>query len=337
MKIVIDADYLAYLAASVCESRSVICKHAKGSTKEFKNRTEFKKWIADLNLKREEENKSKFELEEFTFEDIQTTDDPKFGFKVIDSKIKSILASCGYNEFTDSFHLYLGAGETFRHKLSTLLEYKGNRANLIKPVYLPQMRAYLQSKHDAEVITDREADDEVNIIGVSDYIEWKRTGDDDYKTIVVSIDKDARAGPMWLFNPDKDNAPRLIEGFGKLWLDAKGKVTGEGRLWGGFQILYGDDVDNYRSTCCTNVKFGPKGAYALLKDCKDDTEMWQAIVLQYKTWYPKPLTVTGWRGNKLKVDWLYILQEVTAMATMLTSVDMQVDIKKILDNQGVKY
>jgi hypothetical protein len=120
-------------------------------------------------------------------------------------------------------------------------------------------------------------------------VQWQATHDDDDKTIVVSVDKDAKRGPGWLFNPDKDDAPRLIEGFGELSLVKRGKlntVDGYGRLFGYWQVAYGDPVDNYYANSASHLPWGPMNAYKALKDCKSDEEALKALIAVYRHLYP---------------------------------------------------
>ena len=66
----------------------------------------------------------------------------------------------------------------------------------------------------------------MSIATIEGYKKWKKSGDDEDILIAVAVDKDAKQTEGWHFNPDKDESPRLIEGFGKLWLTEKGDVDG---------------------------------------------------------------------------------------------------------------
>jgi hypothetical protein len=56
----------------------------------------------------------------------------------------------------------------------------------------------------------------------------------------------------------------------------------------------------------------------------------------FKELYPEPKIVTGWRGDKIEVDWLYVMQEMFTMAHMLRSENDSVDIKSVLDKLEVE-
>ena len=77
----------------------------------------------------------------------------------------------------------LSGPDNFRDTLATVVPYKGNRSDTVKPHWYQQIRNYLTDEHDAEVITGREADDECSIL----QLEYAKEGVD---SVICSIDKD---------------------------------------------------------------------------------------------------------------------------------------------------
>jgi hypothetical protein len=318
----IDADYIKYTASAAGEKRSIIVTHkSSGRVKEFNNRTEFwghhsKKaggWLAEINKDRT----SPFLIDEFSIEDVQTPEP----IQNILHTTKLMYESCYKALGTTKHKGYVGEGDSFRVGRSTLVEYKSNRKELLKPVHLEATSDYLINKLKCEVVTGIEADDQLVI--------------DAYKKsnfIITGVDKDYLGQPIKFFNVNK---PELgIQNgnqFGKLWLDDKGEVRGIGRMFLYFQVCYGDDSDIYWANSATKTKWGQKSAYKALVNATNDKEAWEALIDVYKKLYPEPFLFKGWRGDEFEVDWKYVLQENFDMARMLrTKDDYVVRVENIL-------
>jgi DNA polymerase-1 len=121
----------------------------------------------------------------------------------------------------------------FRH--SVLPSYKGNRKDLAKPVLLADMKQYLADNYETYKRPGLEADDVMGILATHPGL-WELG-----KRIIVSIDKDMRQIPGWLFNPDKDHKAKLI-------------TKEEGDKWHMVQTLAGDPTDGY--TGCPGAGYG---------------------------------------------------------------------------------
>jgi hypothetical protein len=85
------------------------------------------------------------------------------------------------------------------------------------------------------------------------------------------------------------------------------------------------------------VKWADMSAYNVLKDAKNDKEALEAMVRGYKTLYPAPKTVKGWRGEDIDIDWLYVMRENFTLARMLRWEDDKVDVLDVMDKLGVKF
>jgi 5'-3' exonuclease len=58
---------------------------------------------------------------------------------------------------SDTYKLYIGGSDNFRYKIYP--EYKANRLDKPKPEYLQDVRAFLVSEWNAEIVNGMEADD----------------------------------------------------------------------------------------------------------------------------------------------------------------------------------
>lgn len=304
---VIDMDAIKYAAAAVGEKRTILVTHKdSGREMEFKNRTEFygrnKKegWLG----KRNENRTSPFEVNEFEITDIQVPEPVENALFVAKSSLEKTKKAIGVKEHVG----FVGEGESFRVEVSTILKYKGQRANMLRPVHLDAVSDYLVTRLGAKVVTGIEADDACVI---------ECYGTDN---VLCAIDKDAYGTPSRVFNPNHpEDGIVECDTFGKLWLNDKGQVKGYGRIFFYFQVANGDSIDNYKANSASKIKWAEKSAYNALKDCTNDVEARKALVGVYQHLYPDPQQVKGWRGDMIEVDWLYMLTENFNMARMMTS------------------
>ena len=330
---IIDLDFVKYAIASVGDQRTIEVTHLpSGKKKSFNTRTEFyghhsKKaggWLGDANKSRIEQGKKSFGLDEFSIEDKQDISEPIENIlhsakMMVDTSLEKSGAS-GYKAFS-------GKGSSFRLELSTLLEYKGNRNSMVKPLQLDEVTEYLNHRYNAEVITHYEVDD---IVTMETY--------KDKNAFILGVDKDYYGAGTRFFNVNKPEEGIIdCSGFGKLWEDDKKKIRGYGRLFKYFQVLSQDTSDNYAANCFSEKKWADKSAYKALKDCKDDTEAFIALRDSFQLLYPEPKIVTGWRGDEIEIDWLYVMQECFNMAHMLRFKDDFINVKITMLKLGVDY
>lgn len=356
MRLCFDIDFIIFAAASVMEEDFIVVKSEKhGIVKEFPTRTAFyghwkKKeggWLAgQTNLAGEK----LYKVEDFIIEDgkrlrefrIKSQDDGPDTFlsplkgakKLIDDQIASLCKTLG----ADTYFGFTGRGEVFRHKVATLLPYKGQRSE-VKPLLLEQLKDYVIDRHNITLVTEQEADDHVNMAVLAGYKEWLKYGkDDSYKVCGIEVDKDSKQCDGFHHNPNRDavGVMREISGFGGLWLDEKGDVDGCGRMWLYYQIAAGDVADNYKPNCFSDVKYGDKGAYNDLKDATTDKEAFTELVAIFKRLYPEAKTVEGCKGP-VKIDAMYVMQEMAVLALMLRKPGDTIDVKAVCDKLGVSY
>lgn len=324
---VLDLDLYKYHAAAAGETRSVLVTHkASGREKEYQTRTEFYgDWrkkdggaLAVINKGRT----SPFEWEEFEYTDIQRPEPIENILHTAKTMVEKDLKASG----ASSYKAFLGKGESFRVELSTLLKYK-DREHLLKPLALDEVTDYLERKFNAEIITGIENDDAVVI---------ECYGSKNKFAIIE--DKDFWGSPIKVW--DRNQQERGIvdcNKFGKLFLDDKNKVRGEGRLFFYYQMCSEDLTDNYKANCFSDVRWGAKSAYKALVDCKDDVEAWNKMKEVFLLLYPEPKTVLGWRNDPIEITWDYVLNEMFMMARMLKKRDENINAYDVMDKLGVKY
>lgn len=325
---IIDLDYVKYASASVGEKRSIIVTHkASGRQKEFATRTEFwgrdkahsGGWLGDLNSKRD----SPFAVDEFEIVDLQTPEPIDHVLHIAKTQVENDLKRLG----TDKYKAFLGKGESFRVELSTLLKYKDNRKEMLRPLHMDAVTEYLERKFKAEIVTGIEADDAC-------VIECQ----DNKNAVIQGLDKDYYGQNCRFFNVNRpDEGIQECNKFGKLWLDDKNDVRGIGRMHLYWQICSNDTSDNYAANCFSDKKWAGKSAYKALVDCKNDVEAWNKMKQVFQLLYPERKIVLGWRNEPIEVTWDYVLNEMFMMARMLKFEGESLNAYDVMDKMGVGY
>lgn len=353
-KLVMDYDPILYECGFIGETRHVQVVHKQsGDEYEFPNRTAFyghwsKKaggWLAEYNAGKTTPRTA----DEFVYTDIQTPEPIENCLHTMKRIIQGLKEVCA----ADRYYGYSGRGDPDRVEISTVLKYKGNREGTLRPVHLPELKDYLIKNHACKIVTGIEADDACSIDLYEGYQKWKKTKSDDDKVVLAYVDKDYLQCAGHLYNTNEQDGIDTHEGFGWLNINEKGTVKGRGRMWLYHQVMNGDSADNYKANSASKMKWGEKSSYAVLKDAKNDKEAFEALVKGYKTLYPQPKKIVGWRGYEdpkdmkilkpdskdfeIEVDWLYMLQENMTLAFMLRWLDDKIDVRKTMDKLGVEY
>lgn len=328
MRAVFDADMIKFRAAALAEDRSIQVVHNQsGDEYTFATRTDFygthwKKdggWLAKYN----QGAFSPRLPEEFTITDVQTPKPFGFARQAVDTQIESVLYKLG----ADSYYGYVGKGDSFRVEYSTILKYKSNRSGMLRPIHLDRVAEYLIKHHNCSYQEHFEVDDRV----VSDW--YAKEAD-----VVVMTEKDGYGTGVLLFDPDNMDTPLDTSGLGRLYINGKKKVKGHGRKWKYQQCMSQDDSDFYKANCASDVKWGEKSAFQLLDPCKTDKECFEALVKGFKTLYPDPKVITGWRGDEIEIDWLYVMNECLNLCHIHRHLDGDfLDTKSILTKLGVEF
>lgn len=325
---IIDLDYVKYSAASVGEKRSIIVVHkSSGREKEFNTRTEFYGrdkaksggWLGELNAKRE----SPFTVDEFEIIDVQTPEPVDHVLQIAKTQVENDLKKLG----TNKYKAFLGKGESFRVELSTLLKYKDNRKDMLRPLHMDAVTEYLGRKFKADVVESLEVDDHCVIEAYGNP-----------NNVIQGLDKDYYGQPVRFFNVNRPEEGIIdCEQFGKLWLTDKGDVRGVGRLHLAWQIASNDTSDNYAANCFSDIKWAGKSAYKALVDCTTDTETWNKLKEVFQHLYPEEKTVLGWRNEPINITWDYVLNECFMMGRMVKVPGENINAYDVMDKLGVSY
>lgn len=335
-RLVFDFDSIKFKAACAAEERSVLVTHKQsGDSWEFKTRTEFhgRDKKSNFLLEYSQQKDDLFTVDDFVFEDKQRLRSFIKHQDIVDSLIGGICKTLSCKDY----YGYLGRGASFREAMSHMKQYKGQRSELVKPLLIDKVADYISKQHKGKFVEGLESDDWVSIDSQNAFDKWKKSKSDDDKLVLLSVDKDSRTHPGWLFNYDTMTSPLKVDGFGKLYEENEGTPNGWGRIFFYYFILNGDMADNYSPTALCNVRYGKKSAYKDLKDCKTDKEALQSVVNRYKTWYPSPVDFISWRGEQMTYSWLDVMQEIWDMAFMLKYEGQRIVVKYVLDKVGVNY
>lgn len=332
---IIDADMIKYGAAFAGQKSSIVVTHPTLNIHEtFGTRTDFyghyaKKaggWLADYNKGKD----SPILPSEFTIEDV-----------VVPEPIQNVLHTTklmyeGMHNCIDTkkHKGFIGKGDSFRLERSTLLKYKDRPAP--KPIHIDAVTDYLEHRLKCEVVTYEETDERVTQ-------ECYRQPNN----VAIGEDKDYYGQPNRFFNVNKPQEGIIdCDCFGKLWLEEKinkkGKVEtfvrGFGRMWLYQQTLSGDDVDNFKANCFSDIGWAEKSAYQHLVGAVNDKEALAKLVEGFKLLYPEPKKVIGWRGDELDIDWMYVMQECFTMARMRKiKGESEVILSEVLTKLGIDY
>lgn len=329
---VVDTDFILHAVACAGEKRYVDVIHkASGRKLRVDNKTQFYgSWqrkdggiLAEINRAKGKN----WTWEDFEYIDVQEPEPLENVLHSAKVMFESVVKRAGCSKYK----AFIGDGKpTFRNELATILEYKGNRKDLISPIYKDEVRDYLVRKFKVVTVSGIEADDAC-------IIEAFKKKDH----VVIAVDKDTGGNAVNWFNPNhEEDGVVNCDQFGKLWLNNKNEVRGIGRLFFYYQCAYGDDVDNYRANSASDKRWGSKSAYKALVGCQNDKEALEALVGVYKSLYPEPKMITGWRGDEFEIDWLYVASENWQLARMLRSMDEltnRIELEDVLCKVGVKY
>jgi hypothetical protein len=185
----------------------------------------------------------------------------RIGFASENEPESIAMARC--SEFIEDLILFNGFGEyqgyltgktNFRNEIAVTAPYKGNRKSA-KPKHYQLLRDYMESAWDFTMIEDQEADD---AIGIAAY--EMEVGE--YCICSIDKDLDMLRGDHYNFVKDERYFITEEEGIKNFYK----------------QLLMGDRVDNI-----IGIKgIGTVKAERLLKECKNENEMYLAILEAYE-------------------------------------------------------
>lgn len=170
----------------------------------------------------------------------------------VDELIDTIIEDTEF--ISTDYQVYLTGKGNFRFDIAKTLEYKGNRKDAVKPIYLQHIRDYLTTKYEATVSEGEEADDLIAIAAT-------KIG---MKAVVASIDKDMLQIPCFHYNLTRRE------------LSAVGEFDGLKFFY--TQILTGDKADNIKGL----HRCGPVKAGKILAECDTEMKLWDACLEAYE-------------------------------------------------------
>jgi hypothetical protein len=167
------------------------------------------------------------------------------------SRLTQLLFDIVYEKLkADDYKAWITGKGNYRFELAKTQPYKGNRKDMEKPPHYEALREHLLRL--GAVMTDGdEADDAVAEASVEGG--W-----------IVHVDKDLNQLQGWHYNPVKDEKYYVTEEDGH-----RSFYT---------QLLTGDRIDNILGL----DGIGPKKAEKILKDCKTELEMYEAVKAVYE-------------------------------------------------------
>lgn len=319
--LLVDGDTLCFRSAAAAETRTVDVIHKRsGRSKIFTTRTAFKEYLKEIGFEYKEED--------YEFVDLQTEEDISHPLHSIKSQLKKMQKATD----ADITRIFVGGKDNFREKLPLPTKYKSGRDGLMRPVHLVECKEFAVRNLNAELIHGEEADDALIYVG------YKYLGQG-YKVVLGSQDKDSHAYTGLHIHDFTKEEPEtwLVEDLGKLWIDDKKKVRGQGFLWFCVQMLNGDNTDDYKPVEVLGIKYGEKSAYKVLHECKSKQEAWDVVVNQYKKWFKDSPEYKDWEGNTQVATPEFMLQLYLRCVRMMATPTDKLELKEFCERQGLKY
>jgi hypothetical protein len=316
--LIIDGDIVAFRSAAIAEERSILVTHQPtGIEKSFKNRTEFKKAMKERN---------KEITSDYSVTDVQDAVSPA----VCNKTIKQIIENFKKAVQPDSTEIYIGGKGNFRDDLPLPVKYKSHRAGNIRPLLLADAKSYMKRACGALSHDGIEADDVLSIRGYEELAKGN-------KPVLATFDHDAQGhSGLWVYNFNEENAvPKEIPQLGEIY-SKNSDFHGTGLKMLAAQICGGDRSDGYRAYDLSEVKFGAKKVIDLLQPCQTEKEVLEAVVSQFRKFYPEEFVYTAWDGTEHKADYKSMLSLYFQCAMMKRTWDDDLDYIKFLNSYGVQ-
>jgi len=285
--LIVDGDSVAYRCAAACETRAINVLHKPtGLTKSFKHRTELKKSLLA---------KGKEVTDDYVITDVQTPEPLEYCLSTIKKHIKK--ASDAVE--ADEVKVFSGESFNFRLDLPLPVRYKSNRTGNIRPIHLKEAKLFMKNKYKAEEAVGYEVDDASCLYGY----DVLKQGD---IPLLLKIEKDQMSHNGLLLVESTENSTEFSEKcftiteipeLGELHIGSSGTVKGSGLKFLCHQWIFGDPVDCYKASELSKLKFGEKSSYKLLEPLSSVKACLEAVIDQFKVFYPEPFTYTDWSGK----------------------------------------
>ena len=314
--LILDGDSIAFRCSAVGEQRSVIVTHLPtGIQKSFKHKTAFKAHM---------EQRNKEVTADYSLTDHQEPEPVEFVLNTIKNHIKRVVDEVS----PDEVKIFTGEVDNFRLNLALPSKYKGQRTG-IRPVHLKAAKDYIAKKYNAPSAVGYEVDDLCSIVAYEAIHEGKQP-------LMYFYEKDQyQLDGVTLVHDGDVFTSEVVPELGEIRFEGTA-VKGLGLKFLAYQWVCSDPVDNYCAYELSNVRFGPKSAYNLLKDCKTEREVLVAVKNQFQKFYPEVIEYTAWDGIKYEADWLSMLRMYYKACRMMRSRDDRLEPLDLFNKYGVK-
>lgn len=303
-----DADIIAYRAAAVSEKRTIEVTHlASGKSKSFTNRTEFK-----TLLKKQGKD---YNASHYSIEEVQNAQPVSHALQIVKAQINRIKQEVE----ADDVYAFIGKGDTnFRLNLELPKLYKGQRVDSIRPIHLDAAKQYVTENYIGGYIDGIEVDDEVTIR----FHELKDKGHD---PVIISLDKDCKSQVNTSFYDWTQDEPSIVEVpawgyleyvYGKDVGQKSDKVDGLGLNFLMYQMLFGDDVDQYHVGDLAQARFGAKSVVDYLNQATCVDDLFQLTEDKYREWFKDSFEYVTHDGKTVNKSYREILNLYCACAYM---------------------
>lgn len=183
-------------------------------------------------------------------------------------RFESMLAQIQLDLNSNDFEFYMSGEGNWRYDIFP--EYKANRKNIDKPIWLEDVREHALLKYKAEIVNDIEVDDRCGI----------RLTQEGYDAICVSLDKDLLTVPGQHYNFVKKER-KLISPLDALRTFYKQVITGDGS----------DGVPAFDGKMRSAT---PQFIQTLLNpidNMTEETDIWKYVLSVYIDFYGNPLNI----------------------------------------------
>lgn len=144
----------------------------------------------------------------------------------VKDRIDAVIAELKARLKLDDMVICLSCSTADNFRLTVDPTYKGNRANVVRPLHLVAAKLHMEDQYWSYRKPNLEADDVMGILSTHPKLVKGRK-------LIISEDKDMQTIPGWLFNPRRDVRPRMIS-------------VMEADQFHLYQTLIGDTTDGYK-------------------------------------------------------------------------------------------
>lgn len=346
--IIADADTPVFRASKFVQEDYVVVTHIpSGNKKEFANKTEFhghwkKKeggWLREQNDQRVEKGLEPFPIEDFEIEEcVRLVDDIEDHVEEGVKNFDFFVGSLKKQNLAPEYKLCIGGSGNFRYDLAQILPYKGDRPD--KPLLFEEIRERIISKYKKyiEIVDGKEADDQLAVYGLENYLHYKETGE--WKYCLAFVDKDLKMiiSPSVNYDDYESGVTtptpfEAAEHFCKQLLcgdKSTDNIQGLPKFTEEVQEKY-----NLRKT----RGIGDATALNYLKGCDGIPELFERVVEAYRSYYgDDTFEFETHRGDIIQRTWIDMLNENATLLRMHPDDNyLNWHIASTLDKLGVEY